>query len=205
MPDIEPDPRRSPVKRRAILDAAVQVFRAQGYARTSMDAIAAEAGVGKQTLYGHFGDKQRLFLAAVEDARAAFPDVPPDLVVDTGNPRADLTAAGERLLSVVLSPTVSALHRLTIAELPHHPELQRVWRDGAEPALDNGIVGYLRQCHVAGTLIVPDAALAARQFTYLLATEARVATAYGTQTLAAPLRRIIATTCADLITRAHRP
>jgi len=205
VPDLERDPRRSPVKRRAILDAAVQVFRAQGYARTSMDAIAATAGVGKQTLYGHFGDKERLFFAAVQDACAAFPDVPPDLVTDTGDPRADLTAAGERILDVVLSPTVSALHRLTIAELPHHPQLQRVWRDGAEPAMDNGIAAYLRHCHAAGTLAVPDAALAARQFTYLLTTEARVATAYGTQTLAAPLRRTIATTCADLITRAHCP
>jgi TetR/AcrR family transcriptional repressor of mexJK operon len=205
MVDTVRDARRSPVKRRRILDAAVAVFCEQGYARASVDSIAAAAGVGKQTIYGHFGDKQRLFLAAVQDARAGFPDAPPDLVTDTGDPRADLAAAGERILAVVLTPTVSALHRLTIAELPHHPELRRVWQEGAEPALDNGIAAYLRRCAEAGILRVPDPALAARQFTYLLTTEARVATAFGTQTLAAPLRRVIATTCADLITRAHRP
>ena len=38
-----------------------------------------------------------------------------------------------------------------------------------------------------------------------LITEARVATAYGTQQLAGPLRRAIAARAADLIARAHRP
>lgn len=196
---------RSPVKRRAILDAAVEVFCAQGYARASMDAIAAEAGVGKQTVYGHFGDKERLFLAAVQDARTAFPHEQVDLVTDTGDPRADLTSIGQHVLAVVLSPTVSALHRLTIAEVTHHPELQRAWREGAEPRMDHAVATYLRGCHAAGTLHVPDPSTAARQFSCLLITEARVATAYGTQPLAVPLRRAIAAGAADLIVRAYRP
>ena len=193
------------MKRRAILDAAVRVFCEQGYARTSVDVIAAEAGVGKQTVYGHFGDKERLFLAAVDDARSAFPQDNPDLVADTGDPLADLTEVGQRILELALSPTVAALHRLTIAELPHHPELQRLWRGGAEPTMDNGIAAYLRGCDAAGTLAVPDPVRAARQFAYQVITEARVATAYGTQQLAAPLCRDIAARAADLIVRAYRP
>jgi TetR/AcrR family transcriptional repressor of mexJK operon len=214
-PEPEPEPgseperrrerRRSPVKRRAILDAAVEVFCAQGYARTSVDAIAAVAGVGKQTVYGHFGDKERLFLAAVDHARAGFLPDRAELIPDTGDPRADLTAIGQRILEIALAPTVSALHRLTIAELPHHPALQRAWRDGAEPIMDTGLAGYLRARHAAGTLSVPDPVAAARQFAYQLITEARVATAYGTQPLAAPLRRDIAARAADLIVRAYRP
>lgn len=196
--------RRSAAKHRAILDAAFAVFCAQGYARTSVDAIAAEAGVGKQTVYGHFGDKQRLFLAAVDDARAAFPGLG-DAVTDTGDPLADLTAAGERVLHAVLSPRVSALHRLAVAELPHHPELRRAWRDTADPATKLGITPYLRACHQAGTLEVPDPARAARQFAYLLIAEARVATLHGTEPLAPVMRRAIAAATADLIVRAHRP
>ncbi|HEX4247217.1 MAG TPA: TetR/AcrR family transcriptional regulator [Pseudonocardia sp.] len=204
-PEPEPpsEPRRSPAKRRAILDAAVEVFCAQGYKRTSVDAIAAVAGVGKQTVYGHFGDKARLFLAAVDDARAAHEHPAP--LADTGDPRADLTEAGERILDVALEPTVAALHRLTIAELPHHPELQRIWRAGSEPFLDDALAKYLRACDERGQLSVPDPNQAARQFAYLLITEARVATAYGTLQLAAPLRRAIAARAADLIARAHRP
>jgi TetR/AcrR family transcriptional repressor of mexJK operon len=195
--------RRSAAKHRAILDAAFAVFCAQGYARTSVDAIAAEAGVGKQTVYGHFGDKQRLFLAAVDDARSAFPGLG-DPVTDTGDPLADLTAAGERILHAVLSPRVSALHRLAVAELPHHPELRRVWRDTADPATKLGIAPYLRACQQAGTLEVPDPARAARQFACLLIAEARVATLHGTEPLAPVMRRAIAAATADLIVRAHR-
>ncbi|WP_051343406.1 TetR/AcrR family transcriptional regulator [Pseudonocardia spinosispora] len=205
MVDDQQDSRRSPLKRRQILDAAVEVFCALGYARTSVDSIAAAAGVGKQTIYGHFGDKERLFLAAVDDARAYFPKGGGNLVPDTGDPRADLQAAGEEILNVVLSPKVSALHRLTIAELPHHPELQRAWREGSEPVLDNVIAAYLQRCHRAGLLDVPDAGRAARQFTYLMITEARVATAYGAHQLAGPLLRSIAASAADLIVRAYRP
>jgi TetR/AcrR family transcriptional repressor of mexJK operon len=111
----------------------VQVFCAEGYARSSVDAIAAAAGVGKQTIYGRCGDKQRLFFAAVTDAREGLPDRDTDLVPDTGDPAVDLQVAGERILAVALSPKVAALHRLTVAEVTHHPELQRFWREGADP------------------------------------------------------------------------
>ena len=52
-------------KRQAILDAAKILFLSNGYASTSMDAVAAEAGVSKLTVYSHFNDKETLFSAAV--------------------------------------------------------------------------------------------------------------------------------------------
>jgi TetR/AcrR family transcriptional regulator, mexJK operon transcriptional repressor len=197
-------PPRSRLKRQAILDAAIDVFLREGYARTSVDAIAAAAGVGKQTVYGHFGDKQRLFLAAVDEARAGGADGRP-LVTDTGDPRADLTSAGERMVTTALAPRVAALHRLTIAELAHHPELQRSWKESAGTVLHEEIATYLRRCDRDGLLAVPDPALAARQFAYVLITEARVATHYGTRPLDPAERRSIAESAADLIVRAYRP
>ncbi|MER6144764.1 TetR/AcrR family transcriptional regulator [Streptomyces sparsogenes] len=76
-----------PAKRQAILEAAVAVFLREGYTRASVDVIADEARVSKQTVYNHFGDKQRLFLAAVEGERervaADFtPDPDSDLDLD---------------------------------------------------------------------------------------------------------------------------
>lgn len=202
--DAAPAPRRSAVKRRAILDAAISLFLAQGYARTSVDAIAAAAGVGKQTVYGHFGDKEALFLAAVDAARGAAHTPLPDELADTGDPVADLTDAGERLLRVVLSRELSELHRLTIAELPHHPELQRMWRDGSG-ILPDTVADYLRACHRAGTLDVPEPEQAARQFTVLVTAEGRVATLQGTQPLDPDVGHAIARHSAELIVRAHRP
>ncbi|GAA3204026.1 TetR/AcrR family transcriptional regulator [Nonomuraea helvata] len=198
-------PRRSPVKRRAILDAAIKVFTGQGYARTSVDAIAAVAGVGKQTVYSHFGDKEQLFLAAIQEARSAVGATPAGGPVPfSGDPREDLALLGERILDIALSPRVSAMHRLTIAEVAHHPELQRTWR-GSSVSADQDVVGYLRECDGDGRLRVPDPDKAARQFAHLVITEGRVETAYGMLPLRPERRHAIAADAADLIVRAHRP
>jgi TetR/AcrR family transcriptional regulator, regulator of autoinduction and epiphytic fitness len=53
-------------KPRQILAGAMQEFLARGYAAASMDRVAAAAGVSKATIYSHFGDKERLFIALVE-------------------------------------------------------------------------------------------------------------------------------------------
>ncbi|HUR05833.1 MAG TPA: TetR/AcrR family transcriptional regulator [Nonomuraea sp.] len=234
-------PRRSPAKRRAILDAAIQVFTDLGYARASVDTIAAQAGVGKQTVYGHFGDKEQLFLAAIQEARSAVAGTPGRsasaaggpasrgtsagggttgrdasadggpagrggtvgaAVVFTGDPREDLTALGERTLDIALSPRVAALHRLTIAEVGHHPELQRTWRKSSS-SLDGGVADYLRECDGDGRLRVPDPVRAAHQFSHLVISEARVDTAYGMLPLPPERRHAIAADAADLIVRAH--
>lgn len=56
--------------RRDILAAAGALFRARGYAGTSMTAISTEAGVVVETIYRAFGSKARLFKAVVEAAVA---------------------------------------------------------------------------------------------------------------------------------------
>src|SRR3954447_12568621 len=125
----------SQAKRQAILDAATAAFLQSGYA-TSVDDIAAAAGVGKQTVYRHFGDKQALFLAALAAARETGENRSPPASVSTGDPMTALTRMGEQILAVALSPTVAALHRLTIAEIGNHPELTHHWADTAAPYLD---------------------------------------------------------------------
>lgn len=54
-------------KRQRILDSAKTLFLKQGYAGSSMNQIAAEAGVSKLTVYNHFQDKATLFTAAIEE------------------------------------------------------------------------------------------------------------------------------------------
>lgn len=50
----------------AILDCAARVFGERGFGGTDVQVIADEAGVGKGTVYRHFGTKDELFLAAVD-------------------------------------------------------------------------------------------------------------------------------------------
>ena len=56
-----------PAKADVIVAAATRIFLDAGYGNASMDAIAVEAGVAKQTLYSHFGSKAQLFEAIVHD------------------------------------------------------------------------------------------------------------------------------------------
>jgi TetR/AcrR family transcriptional repressor of mexJK operon len=62
-------------KRAAILDAAKALFVRNAFAGTSMDAVAAEAGVSKLTVYSHFGDKDNLFREVI---RAQIQDLMPE-------------------------------------------------------------------------------------------------------------------------------
>jgi AcrR family transcriptional regulator len=57
--------------REKVLSAAERLFRCRGVENVSMDAIAAEAGVGKGTLFRRFGDRAGLALALLEDHTAA--------------------------------------------------------------------------------------------------------------------------------------
>jgi len=54
--------------RERLLEAAASLVGAGGYAATSVDSIATEAGVVKSALYWHFGSKHGLLLAAIDQA-----------------------------------------------------------------------------------------------------------------------------------------
>lgn len=58
-------------KRERILEAARALFLADGYERTSVDAVSARAEVSKRTVYDYFGDKEAVFVAVVEGANAS--------------------------------------------------------------------------------------------------------------------------------------
>ncbi len=64
---IQPKSRDKSKKRATILEGAVDVFISMGYELASMDKIAETAGVSKRTVYNHFGSKENLFQAIVND------------------------------------------------------------------------------------------------------------------------------------------
>ena len=83
-------------KHDAIAGAALVLFARDGYERTSVDAIAAEAGVSKRTVYSHYGDKENLFLLVLRETYDTMRDRVRDIVDrnlrDVDDLRAALTA-----------------------------------------------------------------------------------------------------------------
>ncbi|MCG8365417.1 MAG: TetR/AcrR family transcriptional regulator [Pseudanabaenales cyanobacterium] len=61
-----PDRQKSTEKTEAILEGAMGEFLTHGYAATSMDRVAAAAGVSKATVYSHFQDKESLFTGLIQ-------------------------------------------------------------------------------------------------------------------------------------------
>ena len=59
-------PRSAETTRRRIIDAAYELFYRKGFARVGVDAVAAQAGVTKRTLYAHFRSKDELLAAMLE-------------------------------------------------------------------------------------------------------------------------------------------
>lgn len=99
----------------AIVAAAKRLFLTQGYAATSMDAVARDAPVSKRTLYNHFPSKEALFAAVVQDAYASFaPPAPEPRAAE--EPREALRAYVERMRGHWKHPDVLPLLKLIVAE-----------------------------------------------------------------------------------------
>ncbi|MBK4729698.1 TetR/AcrR family transcriptional regulator [Oxynema sp. CENA135] len=113
-------------KREQILNGAMQVFLTHGYAGTSMDRVAATAGVSKQTIYSHFQDKQGLFTALIDRVtRDRFQIVFGALPL-TGEPERVLRKIADTLLHSIAEDTeYIAFIRLVIGESGRFPELAR--------------------------------------------------------------------------------
>ena len=136
-----------------------------------MDAIAAAAGVSKQTVYQHFGDKQRLFRELVEAVVQAASDPVYDEVrklADSGHLEADLRDLARRLLTLVLQPTMLRLRRLVIAEARQFPELGRTFYDLGPGRTIAALAATFAALRRQGRLNTNDAKLAATHFNWLV-------------------------------------
>lgn len=193
-------------KEAQILAAAERLFMMKGYSRTSMDAIAREAGVSKQTLYHHHGAKEALF-AAIVDTRTD------RLLLSLGaedlrnrHPRAALTELGRHFLETVLSPSSLGLHRAIVTEVPRQPDLGRVtYARGPRRAVET-LARYLAALDADGRLRVGDSALAAEQFYGMLLGFTQIRALFAVEPEPAPERiERMVTAAVDSFLAAHAP
>jgi TetR/AcrR family transcriptional regulator, mexJK operon transcriptional repressor len=182
-----PKRRGQPNKRQNIVDAAKRVFFRDGFTNASIDAIVAEAGVSRQTIYNNFSGKEELFATVVRDARSdesAESDAASieEILANSVDLGRDLRELGHRWVATVLREDVVALRRLIVAEWDRHPELLEEWkrpRRDLERALTRGIVHQAKR----GALDIEDADRAARQLMLLVITESLTRSLYGMRRL----------------------
>jgi TetR/AcrR family transcriptional regulator, mexJK operon transcriptional repressor len=156
-------------KREAIARAALALFSQDGYDRTSVDAIAAEAGVSKRTVYSHYGDKESLFLSVVHSTlelmRERFGEITERTLTDVDDVTKSLTVCMREVThSVTRSPERAMLTRLVLTEASHFPVLLQEWRGrGLTPLLAQPIA----QLSAAGKLHADDPVQAAAHLSAL--------------------------------------
>jgi AcrR family transcriptional regulator len=169
-------PRGHEAKRSSIIDAAGAVFCREGFAGANIDLIAAEAGVSRQTVYNHHGDKEKLFVAVVRDLTercnavvfdtiASFPDQPRDL-------EADLIAFALRMnRNCLCNREGKFLRKLIQAEGGRYPELFAVWREQGPGRTWPAVAARFARLAHAGHLSIDDPDIAARHFQALVKAE----------------------------------
>jgi AcrR family transcriptional regulator len=106
----------------AILSAAVDLLIEEGFARLSIEGVAARAGVGKATVYRRWENKTALVVDAIKERLVSSIDIP-----DTGDFQADIEAVLTQIL-VRLCGMEGRVWRAVVGELVKNEELARVFR-----------------------------------------------------------------------------
>lgn len=142
-------------KRQAIVEAAIAEFRASGFEATSMDKIAASAGVSKRTVYNHFPSKDELFaqiLHQLWDSSAALMAI----AYRAGVPlREQLLELMSQKMALLQDGYFLDLARVAIAETIHSPARAQ---DMVARLSDKeeGVTTWLRAAQADGKLLKAD-------------------------------------------------
>jgi len=112
----------------AVVAAAVELLAEAGFARLTMEQVAARAGVGKASVYLRWPNKVALVAEAIRHRSGVVPDVP-----DTGSLPGDMRTFLRALLRTF--GTASRAMAAVTGEIGSHPELRTAWRQGVAAAL----------------------------------------------------------------------
>ena len=159
--------RRNPATRAAILATAFDVVAELGYARLTIEKVAARAGVGKQTIYRWWPNKGALVLDAVLERsvgsteagsteagsdEAGSNEAEPAELPDTGNLEADLAAVLVATVEEFSDPAFDRALRGLTAAVIEDPELSQAYRERLDEPMRELKKRRLRRAQEAGQL-----------------------------------------------------
>lgn len=152
--------------RQTIVDAAFELFVELGFQATTMDKVAQRAKISKLSIYRHFQNKEALFSAAIAARCHQFS---PQALLERvdGSAEDQLMAMGSSLLRTLLSPDVSGVEAMIMADKTNQKSLSKLHYEAGPTHVLAQIEALLRQLHAKAILKVPDPLQSARLFAAL--------------------------------------
>lgn len=198
--------RADPAKDVAILEAARAAFLEQPYDRVSMDAIASRAGVSKVTIYSKYQSKDGLFIATMSEQCGAIYEQARSDTRSGGPLDVALRDLGERFMTMILSPDMTAIHGVMIQAAQQRPELTQLYYQSVVETSIRTLAETLDIAAARGLFVCEDTHRAAVQFIAMIQGVYRYEHELGVVSggQAEGLSPYIAN-CVDLFLRAHRP
>jgi AcrR family transcriptional regulator len=140
--------RRSERSHKAIIAATQELLVELGYRKLTIEAVAARAGVGKQTIYRWWPSRAALVLEAYLAGSDAVSLPPPD----GGSTREDVRALIGWLAAVLAEPTGGRVVAGLVGDLQHDPELAEGFRRDVVPARRQAMVAALERGRLRGEI-----------------------------------------------------
>ena len=161
IPDSTTEARSAPddaaaARRQAFVDAARELFFANGYAGTTMSAVAGKVGGSKTTLWSYFPSKEELFAAVADDLVEHYgAALQVELPVDEPVPEV-LRRFGYVLISTLLSTPLLSLYRLVVGEAEHFPHLAETFYERGPRRGKARLAAWMGEKMVRGELRIGD-------------------------------------------------
>ena len=147
-------------QKNSIIAQAYELFREEGYARSTTDEVAARCKISKRTLYRLFPSKSALFAAIVDAHRQSMLDLPGDYDA------LPLTDALERIFKVDIDPVVArerfAFLRLMILESAKFPELEAIALQHGRDMSRSLLADWFAHQRTLGRIVIDDVESAAK-------------------------------------------
>jgi TetR/AcrR family transcriptional repressor of mexJK operon len=133
---------KSAEKRKQVLTSAGELFLTSGFSGCSMEMVAKQSGVSKQTVYSHFNNKEALFLAVIEDKCAEYQLDDRHLEVADYSLLQVLRERGLQIVKLLHDDQVIAIYRVIIGEVNSNPRVAELfYQAGPKHNLE-----YLAKC-----------------------------------------------------------
>ena len=154
---------KTDAKRQAIVAAAWEAFKRNGFERTTMSDISERVGGSKATLYGYFDSKEQLFAAALEHVIQDQADQAFEGLMRPGDLKVRLADLANGYLQARLTPEMIAVERALITE-GERTDLGEAMRLRFIQPHWRKLAGVLDQEMQAGRLLKADPMLATWHF-----------------------------------------